>query len=215
MSANAMSQWRRQRGENPKRANSLRKMVETRDQARSKAFADLAKAQADAIQKQEDVAKAARRSSLEHIVAPTDGTVQQLAIHTIGGVVEPARSLMAIVPARDDIEVEAHVLNKDIGFVREGQTAAVKIEAFPFTRYGSVPGRIISLSRDAVPDQKLGATFVARIRLARGAILVDGKWVPLSAGLGVTADIRTGNRRIISWLLSPIQTTISQAGHEK
>lgn len=190
-------------------------MVETRDQARSKAFADLAKAQADAIQKQEDVAKAARRSSLEHIVAPTDGTVQQLAIHTIGGVVEPARSLMAIVPARDDIEVEAHVLNKDIGFVREGQTAAVKIEAFPFTRYGSVPGRIISLSRDAVPDQKLGATFVARIRLARGAILVDGKWVPLSAGLGVTADIRTGNRRIISWLLSPIQTTISQAGHEK
>jgi hemolysin D len=188
---------------------------EAREGARSKALADLAKAQSDAIQKREDVTKATRRSGLEHLVAPTDGTVQQLAIHTIGGVVEPARALMAIVPSHDDIVVEAKVLNKDVGFVREGQLAAVKIEAFPFTRYGTVPGRVISLSRDAVPDRKLGATYVARIRLTRGDIQVDGKWVPLTSGLDVTADIRTGSRRIISWLLSPIQTSVAQAGHEQ
>ena len=190
-------------------------MVETRDTARRQAMVELAKAQADAIQKQEDVTKALRRSRLEQLTAPTDGTIQQLAIHTVGGVVEPARTLMVIVPERDDIEVEAKVLNRDIGFVHEGQPVTVKIDAFPFTRYGSVPGTVISLSRDAVPDQRLGATFIARIRLASGTITTDGKVVPLGAGLGVTADIRTGNRRIISWLLSPITTTVSQAAKEQ
>ena len=190
-------------------------MVETRDAARRQAMVELAKAQVDAIQKQEDVTKALRRSRLEHLTAPTDGTVQQLEIHTIGGVVEQARTLMVIVPSRDDIEVEARVLNRDVGFVHEGQSATVKIDAFPFTRYGSVLGTVVSLSRDAVPDKRLGATFVVRIRLARGTITTDGKTVPLGAGLGVTADIRTGNRRIISWLLSPIVTTVSEAAKEQ
>jgi hemolysin D len=190
-------------------------MAETRDTARRQAMVELAKAQSDAIQKQEDVTKATRRTRLEQLTAPTDGTVQQLTLHTVGGVVEPARTLMVIVPERDDIEVEAKILNRDIGFVHEGQTASVKIDAFPFTRYGSVPGTVVSISRDAVPDEHLGATFVARIRLARGTITTDGRDVPLSAGLGVTADIRTGNRRIISWLLSPIRTTISQAAKEQ
>ncbi|WP_428334195.1 HlyD family type I secretion periplasmic adaptor subunit [Novosphingobium sp.] len=190
-------------------------MLETRDTARRQAMVELAKAQADAIQKQEDVTKATRRSRLEQLTASTDGTIQQLAVHTVGGVVEAARTLMVIVPERDDMEVEAKVLNRDVGFVHEGQAVAVKVDAFPFTRYGSIPGTVISLSRDSVPDPHLGATFVARIRLARGTITVDGKPVPLGSGLGVTADIRTGNRRIISWLLSPITTTVSQAAKEQ
>lgn len=190
-------------------------MVQARDQARRQAMAELAKAGADAIIKQEEVAKAMRRAGLEHLVAPADGTVQQLAIHTVGGVVEPAKMLMVIVPARGAIEVEARVLNKDIGFVREGQKAAIKIEAFPFTRYGTVPGTVISLSRDAVPDPKLGAIYIARIRLERASLVADGKPAALGAGLGVTADIRTGKRRIISWLLSPIMATVDQAARER
>ncbi len=190
-------------------------MTESRDQARRQALVDLAKAQTDAILKQEEVTKAQRRAGLEHLLSPADGTVQQLQIHTVGGVVEPARTLMVIVPSRGEIEVEAHVLNKDIGFVREGQPAAVKLDAFPFTRYGTVRGTVVSLSRDAVPDPKLGANYIARIRLARGTILVDGKTVPLTSGLGVTVDVRTGNRRIISWLISPIVSTVAQAGRER
>lgn len=190
-------------------------MATTRDTARRQAAADLAKADADAIVRQEEVTKAARRAGLQHLIAPADGTVQQLQLHTVGGVVEPAKTLMVIVPAHDDIEVEAQVLNKDIGFVREGQTAIVKIEAFPFTRFGTVPGKVISLSHDAVPDQKLGAIYIARIRLARNLIMADGKAIPLTPGLGVTADIRTGSRSIISWLLSPIMTTIEQAARER
>ncbi|WP_353227165.1 HlyD family type I secretion periplasmic adaptor subunit [Novosphingobium sp.] len=190
-------------------------MVQTRAQSRQQALTDLAKAQADAILKQQDVNKAQRRAGLAHLVAPTDGTVQQLQIHTIGGVVEPARTLMVIVPTHGEIEVEARVLNRDIGFVHEGQTASVKIDAFPFTRYGTVSGTVVSLSHDAVPDQKLGATYVARIRLDRASIDVNGKTVALTQGLGVTVDIRTGSRRIISWLLSPIMTTVKQAAREQ
>jgi hemolysin D len=91
----------------------------------------------------------------------------------------------------------------------------VKLDAFPFTRYGTIPGRVVSLSRDAVPDPKLGPTYIARVRLARADLVVDGKPVPLGAGLNAVADIRTGSRRIISWLLSPVQTTVAQAARER
>lgn len=192
-----------------------RQMGETREQARRIALADLAKAESEVILRREEVTKAERKSVLQRLVAPADGTVQQLAIHTVGGVVEPARSLMVIVPLEDGLEVEAHVLNKDAGFVHEGQKVAVKIEAFPFTRYGTALGVVESLSRDAVPDPKLGATYTARIRLARGFMIIDGRRVALTSGLSVTADIRTGSRRIISWLLSPVQTSVAQAGRER
>jgi hemolysin D len=192
-----------------------RQMGETREQARRIALADLAKAESEVILRREEVTKAARKSTLQRLTAPADGTVQQLAIHTVGGVVEPARALMVIVPLEDGLEVEAHVLNRDAGFVREGQKVAVKIEAFPFTRYGSVPAIVQSLSRDAVPDPKLGATYTARIRLSRASMTVDGHRLGLTSGMSVTADIRTGSRRIISWLLSPVQTSVAQAGRER
>ncbi|HKR16883.1 MAG TPA: HlyD family type I secretion periplasmic adaptor subunit [Novosphingobium sp.] len=188
---------------------------QTREQARRIALADLAKAESEVVLRREDVIKARRRTGLQRLYAAEDGTVQQLAVHTIGGVVEPARTLMVIVPARGGIELEAHVLNKDAGFVREGQDAVVKLDAFPFTRYGTIPAKVVSLSRDAVPDPKLGPTYVARVRLSRASLIVDGKPVALGSGLNAVADIRTGSRRIISWLLSPVQTTVAQAARER
>ena len=101
-------------------------------------------------------------------------------------------------PNQNWLEVEARILNKDVGFVHEGQPVAIKLEAFPFTRYGTVPGTIKSISRDAVPDQKLGSIYVATISLNQAFINVDGKSVPLSAGLAATADVRTGARSIIA-----------------
>lgn len=197
-------------------ANRLsHQMAQARNQARRQALTDLAKAESDAILKREEVTKAQRRNRLQRLLAPADGTVQQLVLHTVGGVVESARTLMVIVPDHDEIEVEAHVLNKDIGFVREGQPSSVKIDAFPFTRFGTIPGKVISLSHDAVPDPRLGATYVAIIRLDRHSMLIEGKSIPLTPGLGVTADIRTGSRRILSFLLSPLQTSFAQAGHEQ
>jgi hemolysin D len=190
-------------------------MGETLEQSRRVVLADLAKAEAEAILRREEVTKAHQKRQFQRLVAPEDGTIQQLEVHTIGGVVEPARNLMVLVPSRDGLQAEVRILNKDIGFVREGQPAAVKLEAFPFTRYGTVAGRLRSISRDAVADRKLGSVYVAVVTLDRASIDVDGKHVPLSAGLSVTADVRTGTRRIISYLLSPMQTSIAQAGHEQ
>ena len=188
---------------------------ETREQARRMALTDLAKAEAEAILRREEVTKAGQMNRFQRLVAPVDGTVQQLDVHTVGGVVEAAKPLMTVVPARGSLEVEARILNKDVGFVRVGQEAAVKLEAFPFTRYGTVPGRVRSISRDAVQDKDLGLVYMATIALERASVDADGRRYALTPGLAATVDVRTGTRAIISYLLSPLQTSIAQAGRER
>ena len=147
--------------------------------------------------------KASKRNKLTTLKSPIDGVVQQLSIFTVGGIVQPAEPLMVIVPD-GNIEVEAKVLNKDIGFVHEGQSAEIKLEAFPFTRYGSIPGKIVDLSNDAVQDEKLGPVYTARVSMDRTFMNVDGKQVTLTPGMTATVDIRTGQRRIIEFILSPL-----------
>lgn len=194
---------------------ATQQIVQTREEARRIALSDLAKAEAEAILRREEVTKARQKRHFQRLVAPEGGTIQQLEVHTIGGVVEPARNLMILVPNRGGLEVEARILNKDVGFIHVGQDAAVKLEAFPFTRYGTVPGHVRSISRDAVPDKKLGSVYMAVIALDRTWIEADGRRVALSPGLAATVDVRTGTRRIISYLLSPLQENIQQAGRER
>lgn len=197
-------------------AHKLEQQIrETREQARRMALTDLAKAEADAILRREEVTKAKQKSQFQRLVAPADGTIQQLEANTIGGVIEATKPLMTLVPTQGGIEVEARVLNRDVGFIRIGQEAAVKLEAFPFTRFGSVPGRVRSISRDAVQDKELGLVYTATIILDRNYVDTDGRRMVLSPGLAATVDVRTGSRRIISYLISPLQTSISQAGRER
>ena len=85
--------------------------------------------------------KATQRTGLQSLTSPVDGVVQQLAIHTVGGVVTPAQSLLAVVPADTGLEIEAMVKNRDIGFIHVGQEAAIKIDTFDFTRYGLLHGK--------------------------------------------------------------------------
>lgn len=197
------------------RAVALFSALISQDNAHRTALADLAKAQAEAILRREEVTKASQKNRLERLTAPVDGTIQQLEVHTLGGVVEPAKPLMVVVPGRGGIEVEARILNKDVGFVSVGQDAAVKIDAFPFTRYGTVPGRVVRISRDAVADKDLGLVYIATIALDRTHVVADGRRYALSPGLSATVDVRTGTRAIISYLLSPLQSSIAQAGRER
>lgn len=188
--------------------------MQTLEEARQRALADLAKAQNDVIQRREELTKADRRSRLQRLVAPVDGTVQQLAVHTLGGVVEPVKPLMVVVP-EGALTVEAKVLNRDVGFVRSGQKVAVKLEAFPFTRYGTVQGRILSVSRDAVQDRQIGPYYVARIALDRAAIRTETGLAPLTPGMTATSDISIGSRRIIFYLVNPIEQIGKEAGRER
>ena len=161
-------------------------------------------------QSEQELAKATQRAQLATLTAPVAGTVQQLALHTEGGVVTEAQALMVIVPDAASVSAEVTLENKDIGFVAPGQEVAIKLETFPFTRYGTVNASVDKVTQDAVNDEKRGAIFPAMLKLHQTTIDVDGKQIKLAPGMNVTAEIKTGKRRVIEYLLSPIE----KAGRE-
>ena len=163
----------------------------------------------------EDLRKSARRREFQQIRAPVDGTVQQLTLTTLGGVVQPAEPIMVIVPDTADVVVIAQILNKDIGFVYEGQPVRVKLDAYNFTDYGLIEGVVETISRDAIQDEKLGLVYNAQIKLETNTIRVGNRSQAIGPGLQVQAEIKTGERRIIDYLLSPIAKTLDEAGRER
>jgi len=194
---------------------------ETRAEFHRQNLNDLAEATRKANGLAQDVAKSEQRTKFQALTAPIDGTVQQLAVHSVGGVVTPAQTLLSIVPAESKLEIEAMVDNQDIGFVHPGQDAEIKVDTFNFTRYGLLHGKVVTLSQDAVPREGAGKSdppkpgasdgaansepaYAARVSLDRTQMQVDDKLVNLSPGMAVTVEIRTGTRRIIDYLLSPI-----------
>jgi hemolysin D len=185
----------------------------------------LAKAEQKTASAAQEVIKAERRTKLQRLTAPVDGVVQQLAIHTVGGVVTPAQALAVVVPSESQLEIEAMISNRDIGFVQPGQKAEVKVDTFNFTRYGLLHGEVLSVSSDAITrdrqqgtsnDRSMGAAtnssepkgqeleYAARVSLDRAAMQIDEKLVKLGPGMAVTVEIKTGSRTIISYLLSPL-----------
>jgi hemolysin D len=175
----------------------------------------LARARAELAQLRPQGRKTERRESLTRLTAPVAGIVQQRAIHTPGGVVTPAQPLMVIVPEDGAVIAEVAVANQDIGFVHEGQPVEVKLETFSFTRYGTVPATVQHVSADAVVDDKRGALFTATLAFDRDRIMIDGRPVRLAAGMNVTAEIKTGKRRVIEFLWSPVQKTVHESLRER
>lgn len=159
--------------------------------------------------------KADQRGRLMRMTAPVAGTVQQLAVSTVGGVVTPAQPLMVIVPKDNVLEVEALLPNKDIGFVNPGQDAEVKVETFPFTKYGTIHGKITQVSSDAIQDEKLGLIYSTRVKLVKDTIQLENKAVRLTPGMAVTVEVKTGTRRVIEYFLSPLLQATSESLRER
>jgi hemolysin D len=196
-------------------------------------LSDLAKAEEKDNELTQDLVKARQKSTATQLVSPIDGVAENLAIHTVGGVVTPAQQLMIIVPDSGGVTVEAQLANRDVGFVHAGQDVSIKVETFDFTHYGLVHGKVIDVSRDTVgpppttpctaptgcpppdPAQALSSSYVARIALARADMVIDGHLQPLTPGMAVTAEIKTGRRTIINYLLSPLVRKASEAMHER
>ncbi|WFQ80083.1 HlyD family type I secretion periplasmic adaptor subunit [Xenorhabdus sp. SF857] len=185
-------------------AQNRRAMLDLQQEANQKA----------AILNQE-LAKARHQENLTSLKAPVAGTVQQLAVHTVGGVVTPAQPLMVIVPANQPIEVEAMLENKDVGFVHIGQSVTVKVETFNFTKYGTVDGEVLSMSNDAIEDEKRGLIYSTRIRLKSDHLRVNGQRVALSPGMSITAEIKTDQRRVIDYFLSPLRQHMDESLRER
>lgn len=159
----------------------------------------------------QELRKAEQRNRLTQLTAPVDGTVQQLAIHTQGGVVTQAQPLMVIVPSDQPVEVEAMLENKDVGFVRPGQAVEVKVETFNFTKYGVVDGNVVSVSSDAIEDEKLGLVYSARIQLKKNTIQIGDNSISLSPGMAVRAEVKTDKRKVIDYFLSPLRQYTSES----
>ena len=205
-----------------------RALAQQRDQVKSQYVGEvlgkLAEAQQKAAALTQEVVKANHKTSETELRSPIDGTVQQLEVHTLGGVVTPAERLMVIVPNDRQLLVEAMLPNRDVGFVHPGQDVELKVETFTFTRYGLLHGHVVDVSRDAVSSQAGGPDgrsreaagdrndqdhssspgYVARIRLDRTSIMVDGQEQELGPGMAITAEIKTGERTVMDYLLSPL-----------
>lgn len=149
------------------------------------------------------------------VKAPLSGYVQQLVYHTKGGVVETAKPIMNLVPEDYKLEADVMILNKDIGFVRPEQDVEIKIDSFPFTKYGTIKGKVRNISSDAVQDEKLGLVFPSRLTLLDNKIKADGQIVQLKPGMSVTAEIKTGKRRMIEYLLSPVMKYLNESMRER
>lgn len=222
---------------------AVRELASRKEQALSDFIASnttkLADAERRRLENNQQLVKAINRRERTKLFAPIAGTVQQLAITTLGQVVTPAQQLMVLVPAAGTLQVEVYVSNTDIGFVRLGQEAAIKIDAFPFTRYGTVKATVSAIATEAIDEQEArrreanvvsaangnsGSTssgqqqafvFPVTLSLATPSIMIDGNSTSLTPGMTVTAEIRTERRRVIDYILSPIRRTTSEALHER
>ncbi|WP_200875782.1 HlyD family type I secretion periplasmic adaptor subunit [Lysobacter antibioticus] len=163
----------------------------------------------------QQLVRANEKLRLRSLRATVEGVVQQLAVHTLGGAIQPGEQLMVIVPSERGLQAEVMVLNGDVGFVRPGQAVELKIDSYPYTRYGTIPGKIIHVSRDSVKDERLGLVFPARVELQRFHMSSEDKSLSLQAGMSVVAEIRTGERRVIDYLLSPLREYGSEALRER
>jgi len=201
-------------------ARTKAKLIDAQIQAKKEAFRSakhkkLAQAERKVATLGQKLAKIQARLERHTLRAPIDGTINDLAIHTRGGVVKPAQTLMRVVPEQSPLEVRAKVRNRDIGFVRPGQRVDVKVAAFKFTKYGSVPGTITELSRSSTPDKKMGNVYYAQVKLDRDYMTVDGKRVDLLPGMQVTVDVNLGERRVIEYITSPIMRYQDEALRER
>jgi HlyD family secretion protein/hemolysin D len=212
------------------------KIVATEAEIRDHAMGDFSKAREAARAAAEALVKATRRAELQTLRAPIDGTVQQMHVATVGAVVTPAQQLLSVVPDNDRIEIEAVLENRDIGFVDLGQRVELKIDAFPFTRYGLLGGKVISIDRDAEvePVNPSGAhgtervadetdhveaserlRYTVHIAIEPGSFAVDGREATLLPGMSIKAEILTGKRRIIDFLLAPLREHAHDAMRER
>jgi hemolysin D len=200
----------------------------------------LAEASRKADEARESLAKASARLARTRLVAPIDGVVQQTAVTTVGQVVTTGQQLAVITPAGGKLQVEALVANLDIGFVKLGQDAVVKVDAFPFTRFGVLHGKVVKIASGAIdeqdakralanaaasanvaqtqapaPGQPESFVFPVTVALDETAMRINNSNVPLTPGMTVMIEIKTDSRRVIEYLLSPLAKVASEAARER
>ena len=148
--------------------------------------------------------KASTLSNMNTIVAPVDGQINGLGTNAVGSVVSASNPIMTIVPNDTPLIIEAIVANQDIGFVYEGQAVDIKVDTFPFQKYGTIDGIISFVSPDAYQDEKLGSVYKIRVTPKHKGLKINDKLMNLSSGMTTTVEVKTGKRRIIEFFIPAI-----------
>ncbi|AYQ56777.1 Type I secretion system, membrane fusion protein LapC [Bathymodiolus thermophilus thioautotrophic gill symbiont] len=201
--------------------NSNRQLEESNkkfaiSQKKNKIYREYKKNQLDIIETTEALKKYQDQLQTMRLYAPIEGFIQEISINTIGGVVTSAQELMSIVPiGKLSLQAEVKILNKDVGFVRTGQAANVQLDAFNYIKYGAIDGVVENIYQDSIEDKELGYVFLATVNLKDNKIQYKGKTIFLHAGLSVVVRIKTGRRRVIDYLLSPVLEHVSEGLKER
>lgn len=166
---------------------------------------ELIKKDKEILELSKNVEQLKKKMEFQVIKSPVNGVVQGLGVNTLGGVVKSGNPLVSIIPKETDLIIEAKVTNKDIGFIHLDQNVDIKMDTFPFQRYGTIEGNIKYISPDAIKDERLGYVYKVKIKPNKYKLLVDEKEVKISTGMTVTAEIKTGKRRIVDFFLPGIE----------
>lgn len=151
------------------------------------------------------------RNTQQTIVSPVDGYINTLLVHTIGGVVTPAKEILSIVPADSPLVAKVRVLNKDIGYIKEGMSVQIKIDTYEFQKYGMIKGTVKKVTKDSIEDEKEGLVYDIYITPLEKTLMVDGKELDISTGMSLSAEIKVDKRRIIEFFIYPIVKYWSEA----
>ena len=163
----------------------------------------------------EALARADDRVKRLAVRAPVRGIVSGLQTETIGGVIAPGSTILEVMPVDALLVVEARVAPKDIGFVRDGQAVTVKVLTYDYTRFGTIDGRIDTISPTTLFDEKGVPYYRARIGLKRNFVGSDPRRNLVIPGMTVMADIHTGEKTVLAYLLKPLALATGEALHER
>lgn len=171
---------------------------------RNKLLTELTQKSKEATALRTEVETISFRHAKQHITAPVDGYIGKLLVHTVGGVVTPAEKLVTLIPKDVPLIIKATVQNQDIGFITKGMDVAVKIDTFDFQKYGLINGKVKHIADDAIEDEKLGPVYEIAITPTNTTLKVEGKNLPITAGMSVTAELKVGKRRVIEFFIYPM-----------
>lgn len=136
--------------------------------------------------------------------SPIDGYVNEIFVHTVGGVVTPAEKIMTIVPKNASMQIKAKVLNQDVGFIETGMPVSIKVDTYNFQKYGILDGVVTIVSPNSVQDEHLGDIYEVYIEPKNTKLMVEGKEQSIKYGMTTTNEIKIGKRRIIEFFIYPL-----------
>jgi len=221
-------------------AAQTKKISQLQSAYKSELQKELAEVRAKTAQLQPTLDKSIYKEGLMELRAPQDGVIKDLATTTVGAVVQPGTVVLTLVPQGEQLFADVSIKNDDVGFVQVGQSAQVKLAAYPFQKYGMLMGKVIHISADATQNNQGSgggassgsagsssadaaaaaaaamATYKVRVKLDE-QVLKDpqGKALVITPGMQVVAEINQGKRTVLEYLLSPVQKAVQESGRER